>query len=251
MRTKTKMIRLLLSVVLAVMMLAVTSCGELDEPAGETANEQAAGGDAAVEEEAAAESAEEMADESADSEKTDAAEADSGIAQQDDTDGKEQSVSDAEDLSDRPNADDGTGEVKILEEGDIAPDFTVNLSGGDTFKLSDHDDKTVIINFWATWCGPCVNEMPAFEMLKNDEIEGLEIVCINCMEDQDTVDQFVNENGYTFHIGYDEDGRVLSYYPTDGIPYTLVVKKGRIASIFVGAMDAETQYREYKNAIGE
>ena len=158
---------------------------------------------------------------------------------------------DAEDLSDRPNADDKTGEPKILEEGDIAPDFTAELSGGGSFKLSDHDDKTVIVNFWATWCGPCVNEMPAFEMLKNDEIKDLEIVCINCMEDKGSVDRFVSENGYTFNIGYDEDGRIMSYYPTDGIPYTLVVKKGKISDIFVGAMDAETQYAEYKNAISE
>ncbi len=155
------------------------------------------------------------------------------------------------DLSGRANADSKEGEVKILEEGDIAPDFTAQLTGGGSFKLSDYDDKTVIINFWASWCGPCVGEMPAFEMLKNDNIEDLEIVCINCMEDQGTVDQFAAENGYTFNIGYDEDGRIESYYPTQGIPYTLVVKKGVISSIFVGAMDADYQYKEYKNAISE
>ena len=170
----------------------------------------------------------------------------SGEAAADSGDGAE-----GPDLSGRANADTGEGEVKILEEGDIAPDFTAQLSGGGSFKLSDYDDKTVIINFWASWCGPCVGEMPAFEMLKNDNIEDLEIVCINCMEDQGTVDQFVSENGYTFNIGYDEDGRIETYYPTQGIPYTLVVKKGVISSIFVGAMDADYQYKEYKNAISE
>ena len=164
---------------------------------------------------------------------------------------KKEAEENGPDLSGRSNADTGEGEPKILAEGDIAPDFSVELVDGSTFRLSDYDDKTVIINFWATWCGPCVGEMPAFEMLKKDENDDLGIICVNCMEDQNTVDQFVKENGYTFPIGYDVEGRVLSYYPTQGIPYTLIVKKGIISKIFVGAQDAEYQYTEYKNAIAE
>ncbi|MCR5281900.1 MAG: TlpA family protein disulfide reductase [Lachnospiraceae bacterium] len=164
---------------------------------------------------------------------------------------EEPSESAGADLSSRSNADTGEGEPKILAEGDIAPDFSVELVDGGTFRLSDYDDKTVIINFWATWCGPCVGEMPAFEMLKQDENDDLRIICVNCMEDPGTVDQFVKENGYTFPIGYDVNGKVFGYYPTQGIPYTLVVKKGIISKIFVGALDAEYQYTEYKNAIAE
>ena len=139
--------------------------------------------------------------------------------------------------------------IKVLEEGDKAPDFTVQLVNGDTIRLSDYDDKVVLLNFWATWCGPCVNEMPAFEKLKKDGNDDLMIICINCMENKSTVDSFVEEMGYTFNIGYDEDGSIEMYYPTDGIPYTLVINKGYVSDIFLGAVDAETQYKEYKNAI--
>lgn len=152
---------------------------------------------------------------------------------------------------DRPNADTRNGMPKTLSENDVAPDFTADLMGGGTFKLSDYDDKMVLLNFWATWCPPCVGEMHAFEKLKKEGIQGLEIICVDCMEDKDTVKQFINEKGYTFNVGYDTDGRIGAYYPTEGIPYTLVINKGKIYKIYVGAYGAEEQYKEYKKAIEE
>ena len=152
-------------------------------------------------------------------------------------------------FQDRANADTGEGEVKILQEGDVAPDFTADLVDGSKFHLSDYDDGVVILNFFATWCGPCVREMPAFGMLQDDEYTGLAILCVDCMEDRKTVDAFVSKNGFTFPIAYDEAGSIGNYYPTDGIPYTLIINKGVIAKIYLGAQDAETQYREYKGAI--
>ena len=141
------------------------------------------------------------------------------------------------------------GSDKVLQEGDIAPDFTATLTNGSTFTLSDHSDECVLINFWATWCGPCVGEMPAFQKLNDDDIDGLSIICIDYKEDKKTVDSFVKENGYTFNIAYDLKGEISAKYPTNGIPYTLVVNKGKIENIYVGAADADTQYKEYKSAI--
>ena len=142
-------------------------------------------------------------------------------------------------------------EGDTLNEGDMAPDFTAELANGMTFTLSKHSDKCVLVNFWATWCGPCVREMPAFQRLTDDDIDGLEIVCIDCREDKKTVDSFIKESGYTFNIAYDTKGSIGSLYPTDGIPYTLVIYKGSIKKIYVGAMDAETQYKEYLSAVRE
>lgn len=135
-------------------------------------------------------------------------------------------------------------------EGDSAPDFTVEIAGGSSFTLLEQKGKVVLLNFWATWCGPCVGEMPAFEKLNNEYGQEVAVLAINCMEDKDTVNQFISDNSYTFPIAYDVDGAVSKKYPSDGIPYTLVIgKDGIVQKIYVGAADADAQYEEYKNAI--
>ncbi|MCR5237798.1 MAG: TlpA family protein disulfide reductase [Lachnospiraceae bacterium] len=151
------------------------------------------------------------------------------------------------DPADRPNCNEGTGTPRVLDRGDIAPDFTVTLTNGDTFTLSDHDGGTVLINFWATWCGPCVGELPDLGKLAEDDIENFDIVCINCGEDERTVDAFVNDEGYTFNIAYDPYYTVGDYYPTDGIPYSVIVKNGIICQTYLGA--PPEPYEAYKSEV--
>ncbi len=151
------------------------------------------------------------------------------------------------DPADRPNANSGYGSIKALEAGDIAPDFTVELTNGGTFTLSDHDDGVVLINVWATWCGPCVGEMPELQELAHDGIDKFDLVCINCGDDKNTVDSFVKEQGFDFNIAYDVDYTVCDYYPTDYIPYTVIVKNGIVCETYVGApADA---YEAYKSEV--
>jgi len=136
-----------------------------------------------------------------------------------------------------------------LKVGDTAPDFTAELYNGGSFTLSDYKDKVVLVNFWATWCPPCVGELPAFEQLNKDGIDGFVMVAVDCRESKKEVDSFVKDNGYTFNVAYDEDGTIEKMYPTDGIPYTLIIKNGVIENIFLGA--PRDPYSEYKNAIDE
>lgn len=139
------------------------------------------------------------------------------------------------------------GEIAV---GDMAPDFTAELTNGESVTLSEEQDKVVLLNFWATWCGPCVNEMPALERLQEEYGDQLLVLAVNSMEDKSTVDSFVEEKGYTFSIAYDVNGEIGIKYPTSGIPYTLIIgKDGTVKQIFVGAADAETQYMYYKNVI--
>lgn len=139
---------------------------------------------------------------------------------------------------------------KELSEGEGAPDFEAELKGGEKFVLSDQAGKVVLINIWATWCGPCVGEMPAFERLKNEYGDELQIVCVNCMEPKSDVDEFIDDNGYTFPVAYDESGEINSRYPTEGIPYTLVIgRNGRIQNTYIGSEGEEEQYQKYKAAI--
>lgn len=134
-----------------------------------------------------------------------------------------------------------------LKENELAPDFTAKLSNGESFTLSDYKDKVVLLNFWATWCPPCVGELPAFEKLKNEGIDNFVLLTVNCAEPKSTVDAFIRDKGYTFNVAYDEDGSIEKLYPTDGIPYTLIIKNGVIEQTFLGA--PRDPYTEYKNAV--
>ncbi len=140
--------------------------------------------------------------------------------------------------------------LREVSEGDLAPDFTVETADGSTFVLSEQKGKVVLLNFWATWCGPCVREMPAFENLNHEYGEEVVILAVNAMEDKDTVDQFISDNEYTFPIACDVEGAACMKYPSDGIPYTLVIgKDGIVQNIYLGAKDADAQYEKYKGAI--
>lgn len=152
--------------------------------------------------------------------------------------------------SSEQSAEDDSVSYLPLSVGDAAPDFTAVLTDGTEFTLSEQQGKVVLLNFWATWCGPCVREMPAFEKLYGEYGEDVAILAVNCMEREDIVKAFQDENGYTFPIACDPEGDVSLKYPSQGIPYTLVIdEEGIIQNIYVGAADAETQYLEYKGAI--
>lgn len=138
-----------------------------------------------------------------------------------------------------------------IKEGVAAPDFTGELMDGTSITLSELQGKPVIINFWATWCGPCVKEMPAFERLKDDFGDKIGIIAVNCGDDAGTVKDFVEENGYTFPVVLDEEYSISMLYPTNSIPYTVVVDaEGKVTHISTGALDADTMYERYKEALG-
>ena len=138
-----------------------------------------------------------------------------------------------------------------IKEGVAAPDFTGELMDGTSITLSELQGKPVIINFWATWCGPCVKEMPAFERLKDDFGDKIGIIAVNCGDDAGTVKDFVEENGYTFPVVLDEGYSISMLYPTNSIPYTVVLDAdGKVTHISTGALDADTMYERYKEALG-
>lgn len=138
-----------------------------------------------------------------------------------------------------------------IREGVEAPDFTGELIDGTSITLSELQGKPVIINFWATWCGPCVKEMPAFERLKDDFGDKIGIIAVNCGDDAGTVKDFVEENGYTFPVVLDEGYSISMLYPTNSIPYTVVLDAdGKVTHISTGALDADTMYERYKEALG-
>ena len=141
-----------------------------------------------------------------------------------------------------------------VEIGFAAPDFRVKLLNGKTAKLSKYRGKAVLINFWATWCGPCVGEMPDIQKLSETFPDDLVVLAVNCNEKKDNVDKFIKDNGYTFRIGLDENGEIQNKYPSSGIPYSIIVNPdGIITEIHLGASgDMFTIYeKDIKAALGK
>ena len=145
---------------------------------------------------------------------------------------------------------DSSDNTEESEEKVLATDFEVTLVSGETVKLSDFCGKKVLLNFWATWCGPCVQEMPAFQRLYEEYPDDFVILAVNCGDSEGDVRDFAEENSYTFNIGIDENLAASSLYPTYSIPLTLIVdEEGYIIYGSYGAYDADTMYEHYKEEL--
>jgi len=127
--------------------------------------------------------------------------------------------------------------------GSQAPDFALTDLSGKTVHLSDFKGKVVIVDFWATWCGPCRVEIPDFVKLQSKyKDKGLEIVGLSLDADgEKAVKPFVDKHdiNYTMLLANDETAK--SYGGILGIPTTFVIdRQGRIVQKFVGVMPAKT-----------
>ena len=134
-----------------------------------------------------------------------------------------------------------------------APDFTLVDQYGETHTLSDYAGKTVFLNFWATWCGPCKSEMPEIQALyeKYGENQGDLIVLgvanpktedapYNQDVTQAEVEQFLEDNGYTFPVVMDTTGEIFYYYGITAFPTTFMIGvDGNVFGYVPGALTGD------------
>jgi len=122
--------------------------------------------------------------------------------------------------------------------GNRAPDFTLQDLNGKDVKLSDFSGKIVMINFWATWCGPCLKELPYIQAVSDNwSNKGVQVLAIaaKANEPLDVVGQYIQQNGYTFQVLYDSQG-INGVYNVSELPTTFFIdKEGIIQKIQVGS----------------
>jgi peroxiredoxin len=123
--------------------------------------------------------------------------------------------------------------------GQPCPDFTLPDLRGTPFRLSDHRGKVVLINFWATWCPPCVEEMPSLERLHRAlEEKGLVVLAPSVDDSVEAIEAFREEHGLSFTVLHDRGADVSHAYQTFKYPETYVVdRNGILRWKFIGPRD--------------
>jgi cytochrome c biogenesis protein CcmG, thiol:disulfide interchange protein DsbE len=136
-----------------------------------------------------------------------------------------------------------------LDVGSRAPDYQAYTLDGDSVQLADFHGDVVLLNIWATWCAPCVREMPALQRLHEALApEGLRIVAVsvdappaflNALgRTRAEVGEFVDQFGITFTVLHDPSGDIQSRYQINGLPTTFIIDRdGRIRRKVLGAAE--------------
>ena len=129
-----------------------------------------------------------------------------------------------------------------------APDFTVYDAEGNEVHLSDYFGKPIVLNFWASWCGPCQMEMPDFQEKYLELGEEVAFLMINMTdggrETVQTASEFIASKGYTFPVFYDTMGMAAGVYGAYSLPTSYFINaQGHVIARAVGAIDGETLQR--------
>lgn len=135
----------------------------------------------------------------------------------------------------------GSTAVEGLRVGQRAPDFTTQTLDGQTVSLSDFRGQVVLVNFWATWCEPCRDEMPEFQTIYDlHKADGFVVLAVNSLEPEGDVAVFIEKQGFTFPVLLDESGAISERLYGSAIPGNptsfLLRPDGTIAAYFPGQL---------------
>jgi len=166
-------------------------------------------------------------------------------------------------LRDRVPADTGTTAPAAGQEesgsGDeqeadkvLVPDFTIFDKGGNEISFSSFLGKPVVLNFWASWCPPCRQEMPEFEKLYQELGSEVQFVMLSLTDGQrettETASSFIKEQGYTFPVFFDVNREGAALFGIQSIPTTFFIDSdGYLIDHWIGMLDETSLRRALEN----
>ncbi len=135
-----------------------------------------------------------------------------------------------------PGADGSTGMESALV-GKPAPDFTLDLLGGKAFHLAESKGQVVVLDFWATWCGPCLQSMPQVEEATREfQDRGVKLIAVNLQEAPEQISAMLERHKLPLTVALDRDGAVAQRYGANAIPQTVIIdREGNVARLYIGA----------------
>ncbi len=142
------------------------------------------------------------------------------------------------------NADDDPFErLNITKMNKVAPNITFQTLEGNNVSLVRYRGKVVMLNFWATWCGPCRVEMPSMSRLQTKVGDThFKILAVSIGENKSTVQSYVSGKGFSFQVFLDQTRQAWKPYATHGIPTTYIInKRGYIIGQVIGARQWDSE----------
>jgi len=127
-------------------------------------------------------------------------------------------------------------QVKALELGQIAPDFTLKNLQGINLNLTEQRGEIIVINFWASWCGPCRKEMPVLQKLHDKYNNlGVSVWGVNVEQENQAGREFLKGLNLTFPIFFDQTNKISATYQVEAMPTTVIIdRNGKVRKVFRG-----------------
>lgn len=161
-------------------------------------------------------------------------------------------------LAEEPAPESETGQEEKTEEkqGTPARDFIVYDAEGNQVTLLEHVGKPIVVNFWASWCGPCKMEMPDFQEKYEELGEDVQFLMVNMTdgsrETKELAEKFIEEAGYTFPVLYDLDSHAAAVYSVYSLPSTYFIDaEGYVIARATGAIDGDLLQQGIDMILGE